>query len=139
MALNIPVKQLDKMSHIESFVTDDKTITEYKPHLLAKKHYVVCSLKHNKKTGDYYEPIFQSVSLDSSIFVYNNIHILDIMNKSKRKTLLKLNSNNSDNLEKVMLLDADLNEQLNKRLTVAKAKELKVNVFKQESDELHGF
>lgn len=142
MAINFPVKELEKFKHIESYARQDKTLAEYKPHFWSDKRYIVAVLKRQQgkkgKSGrEYYEPIYQSTSLDSSLFAYNNVHILDVMSMKRQKTLLKMRTEKGENLEKKFLLEADFDEQGNPKLQVAKFKDLKVNIIQVENpDEL---
>lgn len=128
-SLNFKEKEYDKMSHIESFVKDDKTIAQYKPHIWSDKQYITFRLKSNKKKGKYYEPVFKSKNLDAALFIYNNLHIIDVMSMNRKKDLLTFNVNNNENTKKVLFLDADFEDQKTEKLTIAKGKELKVNVI----------
>lgn len=134
-------KELQKMVHIESFVQPDKTIVQYRPRFWNEKKYIVGSLKKNKKEGDRYELVFESPNLDASIFVYQNLHILEVMKTKKSKPLLKLNFKVGENVSKVLLLESDIEQQTNAKLTLVNTKkDMKINVIeiKHEDDGLWG-
>lgn len=130
-------KELEKMVHIESFVQPDKTIVQYRPRFWNEKKYIVGSLKKDKKKGDRYELVYESANLDSSIFVYQNLHILEVMKIKKSKPLLKLNFSVGENVKKVLLLESDIEQQTNDKLTLVNTKkEMKINIieFKDEGE-----
>lgn len=132
-SLDFKPKELNKMTHIESFVDKDKTIVEYKPNFWSNKEYIVGKLEKikDKKNGDrtQYTLVYKSKNLDSSIFIYHNLHVIEIMKMNRKKNLLKMNVEEKENVGKVLLLESDLPEQENKKLVIAKGKELKVNVI----------
>lgn len=132
-SLDFKPKELNKMTHIESFVDKDKTIVEYKPHIWSNKEYIVGKLEKikDKKNGDrtQYTLVYKSKNLDSSIFIYHNLHVIEIMKMNRKKNLLKMDIQEKENVSKVLLLESDLQEQENKKLVIAKSKELKVNVI----------
>lgn len=134
-ALDYSDKELNKMSHLETFVTPDKTIVTYKPGLLGLggKEYIVGKLEKikDKKNGSksQYTLVYKSKSLDSSVFVYNNLHIIDVMKMNRKKNLLKLNTQGKDNALKVLLLESDIDKQEDKSLTIAKGKNLDVKII----------
>lgn len=127
--LDFKTRELDKMTHIESFVKDDKTIAQYKPHVWSDKQYITFRLKKDKKRGKYYEPVYKSKSLDSALFIYNNLHIIDVMNMNRKKDLLTLEVKHNENTKKVLFLDSDFDEQKTERLTIAKGKDLNVKII----------
>jgi len=136
-SLDFKPKEYEKMSHLESFVKEDKTIAQYKPHVWSNKQYITFRLKKDKKKGKYYAPIFKSTNLDAALFVYNNLHIMDVMSVKRQKELIKLESKNGENVTKVFVLEADYDELGNKRLEIAKSKDLNAKIIKVlDPDEL---
>lgn len=129
-SLDFTTKQLNRMKHIESFVKKDKTLVEYSPGLFRPKEFITFVFKKDKKKGKMYYPVFRSKSLDSALFVYNNLHIIYVMNMSRQKPLLNIENNKGENVKKVLLLDADFDEQGNHKMSIVKSnKDLKIHII----------
>lgn len=142
--LDYSVKELEKMKHIESYANDKKTIVEYRKHFWSDNLYLVGILRKSKeKKGKggkpYYELVYQSKHLDSTIFAYNNTHVMDFLYMKPHKNLLDLKS--KDNVKKTLLLDADhdievlTDERLRARNTTVKAKEMRITIIPNIDDE----
>lgn len=131
--LNFSQRDYEKMHHLETFATPEKTIAEFQPRFWRSKEYVVAILRKTGKKDkkrEYYEPVYRSTNFDKSKFVYDNVHVLEIWYPQKRKNLLKLQIRKDENVVKVLVLESDFELQEDKRRTIAKGKELNsVNVL----------
>ena len=132
--------EYSKFEVLESFYLPEKCIATYKTGLLFKQiKYFVCVLRTQKEKDKsettYFDPIFSTTVLDDAIFVWNNIYIFDLLQRSRKYR---------NDVISISKIDDELRKKKQSEINLSVKKpskndmQFKVTVSSSENDDLFG-